>query len=42
MLYIWDTQFLTVFIFTGEFVDNTDNIISLTVSFINLFYEVIA
>ena len=30
MLYIW-AQFLTVFIFTGEFVDNTDNIIRLTV-----------
>ena len=36
VLYIFETQFFTVFIFTGEFVDNTDNIISLTVSFINL------
>ena len=25
MLYIWDTQFLTVFIFTGEFIDYSDN-----------------
>ena len=36
ILYIFETQFFTVFIFTGEFVDNTDNIISLTISFINL------
>ena len=28
---------MTVFIFTGEFIDYTDNIISFTVSFINMF-----
>ena len=30
-----------MFIFTGEFVDNTDNIKSLTVSFINLFNKLL-
>ena len=38
---LFETQFLTVFIFTGEFVDNTDNIISLTVSFINMFIKLL-
>ena len=40
---IFETHsFLTVFIFTGEFVDNTDNIKSLTVSsFINLFIKLL-
>ena len=35
MLYIWDTQFLTVFIFTGEFIDYTDNIISFKHTLLN-------
>ena len=38
MLYIWDTQFLTVFIFTGDFVDNTDNIIKFDSQFYKSVY----
>ena len=35
-------MFLTVFIFTGEFIDYTDNIIiSFTVSFINMFIKLL-
>ena len=41
VVYLRHTVFDSVYIFTGEFIDYTDKIIGLTVSFINMFIKLL-